>query len=551
MSARFVHRLLSAVILAVLVGCGQNAPVQDPVAAPFFSPEGGSYDDALDVILRTETEGAGIRYTVDGSTPSAVHGKVYDGFPLSVRSSVTIRAVAWMPGRSDSPVAAVSYELAGTAVTPVLSPDAAGGPFDPGQLVTMSTGTPGAGIYYTTDGSDPRPQDGYGAPYLGVPVPIGTTTTLKAVAWKPGVTPSMIAEAVYVIRQPTAIDWEGDVGQFSCIARADGASPADPDVLLIAYRDATNTALKLARSTDGGLGWSTSFLDWPGDVGCHVSIAATGSLVAIAYRVAGAADLRCAVSTDSGATWHRYPVAGAGADCQYTSTATRGPDEIFIAYYEAVSTDLKLAYSTDGGATWTVRGLETSTNSVGQYAAVALNGTRVFAGYYDATTGDLRFGRAVTPTDTFTSAKVDSTGNVGQYCSLRWDTASGTVWLAYHDVTNGALKIAYSPDNDANWQPQITIDSDGVTGLHASLAVSGSSGQNLAIAYYEDWEYRLKVARSTDTGATWTKEVVDEGGVGQWASIVETESGYAVSYYDSYAGDLRLALWDGTGWTLR
>ena len=52
-----------------------------------------------------------IRYTIDGSTPSAVYGRVYDGCPLSVCSSVTIRAVAWMPGRSDSPVAAVtSYE---------------------------------------------------------------------------------------------------------------------------------------------------------------------------------------------------------------------------------------------------------------------------------------------------------------------------------------------------------------------------------------------------------------------------------------------------------
>jgi hypothetical protein len=542
--------LLAVVILAVAMGCRQNAPVSDPVAAPYFSPEGGSYEDALDVILRTETDGAGIRYTIDGSTPSAIHGRVYDGFPLSVHSSVMIRAIAWMPGRQDSPVSAVTYALAGTAETPVFSPDAGTGPFDTGQLVTMSTGTPGAWIWYTTDGSDPRPEDGYGAPYLGVPVPIDATTTLKAAAWKPGVAQSMAAEALYVIRRPTAIDWEGDVGQYSCIARADGASPVDPDVLLIAYRDASNSALKLARSTDGGLAWSTSFLDWQGDVGCHASIAASGSLAAVAYRVTGAADLRCAVSTDSGATWHRYPVIGAGADCQYTSTAIRGSAEIYIAYYEAVSTDLKLAYSTDSGTTWTVRGLETSTGNVGQYAAVALNGTRVFAGYYDATGGDLRFGRAATPADTFTSAKVDSSGNVGQYCSLRWDAASSTVWLAYHDVTNGALKIAYSPVTDANWQPSITIDSDGVTGLYASLAVSGSSGQNLAVAYYEDWEYRLKVARSTDTGASWTTEVVDEGGVGQWASIVETDTGYAVSYYDSLAGDLRLAVWDGTGWTL-
>ncbi len=178
----------------------------------------------------------------------------------------------------------------------------------------MSTGTAGAGVWYTTDGSDPRPADGYGTPYLGVPVRIDATTILKAAAWKPGVTPSMTAEALYVISGPTAIDGDGDVGRYSshreCRRR-----------LLIAYRDDTAGALKLARSTDGGLPWSTRFLDWQGDPGCHVSIAASGDLVAVAYQEAGAADLRCAVSTDSGATWHRYPVDAAGTTGLYTSTA--------------------------------------------------------------------------------------------------------------------------------------------------------------------------------------------------------------------------------------
>ena len=343
------------------------------------------------------------------------------------------------------------------------------------------------------------------------------------------------------------IDYAGDVGRYCAIAEA-------TDALLIAYHDETSERLKLARSTDGGLTWSVRFLDWDplGDVGHDVSIAASGDLVAAAYRMAGAPDLRCAVSTDAGATWHRYPVAGAGADCQYTSTAIGDTGCIFIAYHEAASTDLKLAYSADRGVTWTVRGLEVSASNVGQHVGIALNGQKVMAGYYDATSGDLRFGRAATPVDTFTSAKVDSSGDVGRSCSLRYDAASSTVWLAYHDVTNGALKIARSPGNDANWQPAITVDSDGVCGRYASLAVSGSAGERLAIAYYEDWEYRLKVARSTDGGGSWAEEIVCECGVGSWASIVATgPETYAVSFYDSLEGDLRLALWDGTRWTVR
>ncbi len=117
--------LIVAIALAfALAGCEQQAAAPEPPAAPFFTPEGGSYGSALDVTLRTETDGAGIRYTVDGSTPSTIHGRAYDGFPITVSSSVTIRAVACRSGCPDSPVSAVTYTLEGTAETPTFSPDA-------------------------------------------------------------------------------------------------------------------------------------------------------------------------------------------------------------------------------------------------------------------------------------------------------------------------------------------------------------------------------------------------------------------------------------------
>ena len=78
--------------------------------------------------LRTDTERAEIRYTVDGCTPSAIRGWAYDGFPLTVSSSVTIRTVAWKDGWADSPVASVTCTLAGTAEVPAFSPDAGNGP---------------------------------------------------------------------------------------------------------------------------------------------------------------------------------------------------------------------------------------------------------------------------------------------------------------------------------------------------------------------------------------------------------------------------------------
>lgn len=533
--------------IALVAGCAPDAPPADPVASPVFDPDGGAYDDALQVTIATGTAGAGIRYTLDGSTPSSIYGRAYDGIPFTVSSTVTIRAVAWLDGRPDSGVSTVAYTLAGTAENPVLTPDAGTGPFAEAQQVTMSCGTSGAGIWYTTDGSDPRPADGYGTPYLGVPVTISSTTQVKAASWKPGVAPSMIAEATYVIQPRTAIDGEGDVGRYSSIAKAD-------DALLIAYRDDTAGALKIARSVDDGLTWSTRFLDWQGDVGCHVSIAASGDRVAVAYQEAGAADLRCAVSMDSGATWHRYPVDAAGTTGLYTATAVTDTT-ICIAYYEAGAADLKLAYSLDDGAGWILRALDTSANDVGKYASIAMNGANVYIAYYDATAGDLRFGWASSPGIGWTSAPLDVSGNVGQYTSLRYEEGSATIWLAYYDVSGSRLKVVKSVGNESTWSSVGVIDETGATGLHASLSVP--DGSNLAIAYYEDWEYRLKVARSSDAGANWTTEVVAEGGVGLWASIVHTGFDglgapiYAVSCYDSLAGDLRLARYDGTGWTFR
>ena len=286
--------------------------------------------------------------------------------------------------------------------------------------------------------------------------------------------------------------------------------------------------------------------------GCHVSIAASGGLVAVAYQETAAADLRCAVSTDSGSTWHRYPVDAAGTTGLYTSTAIGPTGTIHIAYHESIGGDLKLAWSEDQGATWGVRILEGAVNVVGLHTSIAVNGSKLYVAYYDATAGDLRFGKAAAPDGSWSSSALDATGNVGQYTSLRYDPASATFWLAYYDVAGSRLKIAKSVGNESSWSPAIVVDDDGATGQFASLSVTGDSGQHLAIAYYEDWEYRLKVARSDDTGASWTAEVVADDGVGQWASIAATgEATWAVSCYDPLADDLRFAAWNGTGWTVR
>jgi hypothetical protein len=371
-----------------------------------------------------------------------------------------------------------------------------------------------------------------------------------------GVAPSMTAESTYVIDAPTAIDHEGDVGRYSAVAIAGGT-------LLVAYRDDTNRALKVARSTDGGATWTTRFVDWVGDPGANASLAASGDIVAVAYQDAAAADLRCAVSTDAGASWRRSLVDAAGTAGAATAVAVGSTGVIHLAYHESVAGDVKYASSADGGATWTPpRTLDASASDCGRHVSIAVNGSSVYVAYYDATAGDLRLG-VLSGSGSWTSSALDTTGNVGQCPSLRWDPASTTAWLAYHDVTNSRLKIARSIGGVSSWSTAGlanggVVDDAGITGLHASLAVSGTSGQYLAVAYYRDWDYRLVVARSADGGGSWTTEDVGGEGLGQWASIAVTGEEpathaptYVVSCYDSLPRDLRLAAWNGTAWTVR
>lgn len=91
----------------------------------------------------------------------------------------------------------VVYEADGggslTCATPTFDP--AAGTYTSAQSVTISTTTPGATIYYTTDGNDPVVS---GNVYSG-PITVSTSQTIKAIASAAGYESSSIATAVYNI----------------------------------------------------------------------------------------------------------------------------------------------------------------------------------------------------------------------------------------------------------------------------------------------------------------------------------------------------------------
>jgi len=78
------------------------------VADTKFSVDRGFYSRPFTVAITTETPGAEIRYTVDGSTPNEVHGALYSG-PVSISGTTTLRAVAYRPGYRPSDIDTQTY----------------------------------------------------------------------------------------------------------------------------------------------------------------------------------------------------------------------------------------------------------------------------------------------------------------------------------------------------------------------------------------------------------------------------------------------------------
>lgn len=84
--------------------------VNAAAAAPTLSPAPGLHVAPQTVTLASSTPGAIIRFTLDGSEPTATHGQLYSG-PLPVTTTREVRAVAMLNGLSLSPVTSGTYTI--------------------------------------------------------------------------------------------------------------------------------------------------------------------------------------------------------------------------------------------------------------------------------------------------------------------------------------------------------------------------------------------------------------------------------------------------------
>ena len=144
--------------------------------------------------LSDGTAGAVIYYTIDGSVPTT-SSTVYSS-PISVDSgSVTINALAQAPGIQCQQRCQryLHHPASGNGDAHLF---AGYRNLHFAQSVAISDTTPGAVIYYTTNGTTPTTSS---AVYSSA-IAVSASTTLEALAIAPGFTQSAVASAAYVIQ---------------------------------------------------------------------------------------------------------------------------------------------------------------------------------------------------------------------------------------------------------------------------------------------------------------------------------------------------------------
>jgi hypothetical protein len=162
--------------------------------SPTFSPAAGTYNTStMTVSLADVTSGAVIYYTTDGSTPTT-SSSIYSA-PLSISATTTINAIAVASGYVNSAVASATYTM--TTESPTFSPGAGSYSTFFGLTITLSDSTPGAVIYYTTNGSTPTTSSSR----YSSPLRLNVSATINAIAVASGHTNSAVASATYTIRR--------------------------------------------------------------------------------------------------------------------------------------------------------------------------------------------------------------------------------------------------------------------------------------------------------------------------------------------------------------
>ena len=149
--------------------------------------------------------------TITGTNLSGVTDVKFNGVSTSFTDNTPTSVTALVPiGATTGPISVTTPcgSISGSSFS-VVKPSIAtptfgqaSGTYDVGFFTTLATATPGALIYYTTNGNNPVVGSGFTKLYMDEPIFIPSTLTVRAVGYRNGWTTSGVATANYSITNP-------------------------------------------------------------------------------------------------------------------------------------------------------------------------------------------------------------------------------------------------------------------------------------------------------------------------------------------------------------
>ena len=160
-----------ATIIKAIAYLGSESSEVTTYNVPQYDTPTISFNSAtLQVTIDAGSGGTAYYNTGDGLQEAPTTSSTQYSAPFTVSSATTIKAIATHPGYLPSEVVSLAVSI--TVADPVVTNNGDG-------TISLSTTTPGASIYYTTDGGTPNNTS---TPYTS-PFSLGDATVIKAIAY--------------------------------------------------------------------------------------------------------------------------------------------------------------------------------------------------------------------------------------------------------------------------------------------------------------------------------------------------------------------------------
>lgn len=461
------------------------------VTTPGFSPAGGLVPAGTTVQILCDPADARIYYTTDGTTEPSESSTLYsDAARPAITQNTTLKAKAFKTGMDPSTTATTSYTVAVAMPTFVPGSSAVAS----GTPIQITWATSGAEIRYTTDGTT-EPTLASTLYNDAARPPIAAATTLKARAFKSALEPSATATASYTIATSPAFR----LNRVGVGTVANGATSTLPDVMISQsgtavtfeiWNDGTANLVLSGSPLVGKSGTNAGEFTLAQPASSTVPPSQSVSFTAVFSPTvpAGAKTATLTIASNDatypsfsynlGSTatkWHGLSSAtvASEADCSFQDMAVSG-DTVYVIYYNVVSSTRVLARSTDGGATWPTG------NRTTIYSALVVNPRIAVSGTGATATVFVSYGRA---DNLYVARSLDGGSTFSEILA--------------------ASKPAGDPGSNATGDPSIAVSGTGAS----TYVYVGYLERAIVSAVYQ---FRAKVARSADQGATWTVWTVDE-----------------------------------------